>query len=241
MPLSVPVQLGNKPVLQQSAFLVETVFTHLIPLMVWRKGYFTLEMALPFPPCAPKRRLKSTMRETNICDWVLINSCPESGELQILSFSCSHSMSSFTCSPGSQLLWHSPGFESWIPVHITSIPTPQVYPNFSSFRWMEWFVILSMQLAEMLQEVYLSRMRCGNSAELLSLCVCLPRLPSSRPEDSSFLYSLPDDSTHQLLQPQDDCPHLQERFVGLHHPVMGNKVGGSSLDPRRDPLFHHGE
>lgn len=66
------------------------------------------------------------------------------------------------------------------------------------------------------------------------------RLPSSRPEDSSFLYSLPDDSTHQLLQPQDDCPHLQERFVGLHHPVMGNKVGGSSLDPRRDPLFHHG-
>lgn len=34
MPLSVPVQLGNKPVLQQSAFLVETLFTHLIPLMV---------------------------------------------------------------------------------------------------------------------------------------------------------------------------------------------------------------
>nr|XP_009937805.1 PREDICTED: brother of CDO [Opisthocomus hoazin] len=66
------------------------------------------------------------------------------------------------------------------------------------------------------------------------------RLPSSRTEDSSFLYSLPDDSTHQLLQPQDDCPHLQEHFVGLHHPVMGSKVGGPSLDGRRDPLFHQG-
>uniref|UniRef100_A0A8C2U4Z5 Brother of CDO n=1 Tax=Coturnix japonica TaxID=93934 RepID=A0A8C2U4Z5_COTJA len=41
------------------------------------------------------------------------------------------------------------------------------------------------------------------------------RLPNSRQEDSSFLYSLPDDSTHQLLQPQDDCPHLQEHFIGL--------------------------
>uniref|UniRef100_A0A803YE09 Brother of CDO n=1 Tax=Meleagris gallopavo TaxID=9103 RepID=A0A803YE09_MELGA len=66
------------------------------------------------------------------------------------------------------------------------------------------------------------------------------RLPNSRPEDSSFLYSLPDDSTHQLLQPQDDCPHLQEHFIGLHHSAMGNKVGGPTLDPRRDPLFHHG-
>ncbi|XP_037245748.1 brother of CDO isoform X2 [Falco biarmicus] len=66
------------------------------------------------------------------------------------------------------------------------------------------------------------------------------RLPNSRTEDSSFLYSLPDDSTHHLLQPQDDCPHLQEHFVGLHHPVMGNKVGGPSLDARRDPLFHQG-
>lgn len=80
-----------------------------------------------------------------------------------------------------------------------------------------------------------------HSNKLLSLSVCLPRLPSSRPEDSSFLYSLPDDSTHQLLQPQDDCPHLQEHFIGLHHPVMGSKVGGSSLDARRDPLFHQGQ
>ncbi|KFP86618.1 Brother of CDO [Apaloderma vittatum] len=70
---------------------------------------------------------------------------------------------------------------------------------------------------------------------------CQPsRFPNSRSEDSSFLYSLPDDSTHQLLQPQDDCPHLQERFGGLHHPVMGSKVGGLSLDARGDPLFHQG-
>ncbi|XP_074450874.1 brother of CDO isoform X5 [Larus michahellis] len=66
------------------------------------------------------------------------------------------------------------------------------------------------------------------------------RLPNSRTEDSSFLYSLPDDSTHQLLQPQDDCPHIQEHYVGLHHPVMGSKVGGAGLDARRDPLFHQG-
>ncbi|XP_063999325.1 brother of CDO isoform X5 [Pogoniulus pusillus] len=63
---------------------------------------------------------------------------------------------------------------------------------------------------------------------------------SSRTEDSSFLYSLPDDSTHQLLQPQDDCPYLQEHFVGLHHPVMSSKVGGPSLDAQQDPLFHQG-
>ncbi|XP_061844695.1 brother of CDO isoform X3 [Colius striatus] len=70
---------------------------------------------------------------------------------------------------------------------------------------------------------------------------CQPsRLPNSRTEDSSFLYSLPDDSTHQLLQPQDDCPHFHEHFVGLHHPVRGSKVGGPSLDTRRDPLFHQG-
>lgn len=93
----------------------------------------------------------------------------------------------------------------------------------------------------MLQEAYLSRRKYVNSAELLSLSVCLIRLPNSRPEDSSFLCSLPDDSTHQLLQPQDDCPHLQEHFIGLHHPAMGNKVGGPSLDPRRDPLFHRGQ
>ncbi|XP_067157938.1 brother of CDO isoform X5 [Apteryx mantelli] len=66
------------------------------------------------------------------------------------------------------------------------------------------------------------------------------RLSNSRPEDSSFLYSLPDDSTHQLLQSQDDCPHLQEHFVGLHHPVMGSKMGDLSLDARRDPMFHQG-
>ncbi|XP_053931506.1 brother of CDO isoform X4 [Cuculus canorus] len=66
------------------------------------------------------------------------------------------------------------------------------------------------------------------------------RLPNSRTEDSSFLYSLPDDSTHQLLQPQDDCPHLQEHFGGLHHPVMSSKVGVPTLDARRDPLFHQG-
>jgi len=120
------------------------------------------------------------------------------------------------------------------------IPIPQVHPSFCSSPHLgKLCVIALMQLAEMLRRSCLSRRKGLWIA--LNLFVCLPRLPSSRTEDSSFLYSLPDDSTHQLLQPQDDCPHLQEHFVGLHHPVMGSKVGGPSLDGRRDPLFHQGQ
>ncbi|XP_019382391.1 PREDICTED: brother of CDO isoform X2 [Gavialis gangeticus] len=66
------------------------------------------------------------------------------------------------------------------------------------------------------------------------------RLPNSRHEEHSFFYSLPGDSTHQLLQPHDDCHHLQEQLVGLHRPVMGSKVGGAGLEARRDPMFHTG-
>ncbi|XP_019404354.1 PREDICTED: brother of CDO isoform X2 [Crocodylus porosus] len=66
------------------------------------------------------------------------------------------------------------------------------------------------------------------------------RLPNSRHEEHSFFYSLPGDSTHQLLQPHDDCHHLQEQLVGLHRPVMGSKVGGPGLEARRDPMFHTG-
>ncbi|XP_050812974.1 brother of CDO isoform X1 [Gopherus flavomarginatus] len=66
------------------------------------------------------------------------------------------------------------------------------------------------------------------------------RLSDARPEDSSFLYSLPDDSTNQLLQPHDDCCHLQEQLIGLHHPVTGCKMGGPSLEALRDPMFHRG-
>uniref|UniRef100_A0A8C3SQW6 BOC cell adhesion associated, oncogene regulated n=1 Tax=Chelydra serpentina TaxID=8475 RepID=A0A8C3SQW6_CHESE len=71
--------------------------------------------------------------------------------------------------------------------------------------------------------------------------ICLSiRLSDARPEDSSFLYSLPDDSTNQLLQPHDDCCHLQEQLVGLHHPVTGSKMGGPSLEALRNPTFHRG-
>ncbi|XP_019331707.1 brother of CDO isoform X1 [Alligator mississippiensis] len=66
------------------------------------------------------------------------------------------------------------------------------------------------------------------------------RLPNSRQEEHSFFYSLPGDSTHQLLQPHDDCHHLQEQLVGLHRPVMGTKVRGLGLEARRDPMFHTG-
>uniref|UniRef100_A0A8C0GEU0 BOC cell adhesion associated, oncogene regulated n=1 Tax=Chelonoidis abingdonii TaxID=106734 RepID=A0A8C0GEU0_CHEAB len=60
------------------------------------------------------------------------------------------------------------------------------------------------------------------------------------PYYSSFLYSLPDDSTNQLLQPHDDCCHLQEQLVGLHHPVTGCKMGGPSLETLQNPMFHRG-
>lgn len=124
------------------------------------------------------------------------------------------------------------------------VTPPHSYPKRTShFCSSSHFGILCvtalMQLAEMLHRPYFSRRK--DLLKVLNLFVCLPRLPNSRTEDSSFLYSLPDDSTHQLLQPQDDCPHLQEHFVGLHHPVMGSKVGGPSLDARRDPLFHQGQ
>ncbi|XP_074856177.1 brother of CDO isoform X3 [Carettochelys insculpta] len=66
------------------------------------------------------------------------------------------------------------------------------------------------------------------------------RLPDARPEDCSFLYSLPDDSTNQLLQMHDDCCHLQAQLVGLHHPVTGSKMGGPDLEALRDPTFHRG-
>uniref|UniRef100_A0A8C0G7L2 BOC cell adhesion associated, oncogene regulated n=1 Tax=Chelonoidis abingdonii TaxID=106734 RepID=A0A8C0G7L2_CHEAB len=77
--------------------------------------------------------------------------------------------------------------------------------------------------------------------QTVPMLICLSiRLSDARPEDSSFLYSLPDDSTNQLLQPHDDCCHLQEQLVGLHHPVTGCKMGGPSLETLQNPMFHRG-
>uniref|UniRef100_A0A8D0HKI3 Brother of CDO n=1 Tax=Sphenodon punctatus TaxID=8508 RepID=A0A8D0HKI3_SPHPU len=63
---------------------------------------------------------------------------------------------------------------------------------------------------------------------------------STEPEDSSFLYSLPDDSTHQLLQPQDECQQIQDQHIGLHHSVPGSKMGSPCLETLRGPAFHTG-
>ncbi|XP_027723262.1 brother of CDO isoform X4 [Vombatus ursinus] len=66
------------------------------------------------------------------------------------------------------------------------------------------------------------------------------REPDSSPEENTFLYTLPDDSTHQLLQSHDDCCHLQEEPAAVRQSGIRN----ASESPRRDGLwdspFHPG-
>ncbi|XP_036602239.1 brother of CDO isoform X1 [Trichosurus vulpecula] len=66
------------------------------------------------------------------------------------------------------------------------------------------------------------------------------REPDSSPEENTFLYALPDDSTHQLLQSHDDCCHLQEQPAAIRQSGIRN----ASESPRREGLwdspFHPG-
>uniref|UniRef100_A0A667HP94 Brother of CDO n=1 Tax=Lynx canadensis TaxID=61383 RepID=A0A667HP94_LYNCA len=68
----------------------------------------------------------------------------------------------------------------------------------------------------------------------------IPRGPKSSPEDGSFLYTLPDDSTHQLLQPHQDCHHLQEQPAPTGQSGMRSIPQGPGLEATWDPLFHQG-
>ncbi|XP_047731476.1 brother of CDO isoform X3 [Prionailurus viverrinus] len=68
----------------------------------------------------------------------------------------------------------------------------------------------------------------------------IPRGPKSSPEDGSFLYTLPDDSTHQLLQPHQDCHHLQEQPAPTGQSGMRSVPQGPGLEATWDPLFHQG-
>nr|XP_056714427.1 brother of CDO isoform X2 [Euleptes europaea] len=69
------------------------------------------------------------------------------------------------------------------------------------------------------------------------------RFPSPGQEHSSFLYELPDSSTHQLLEPHDNCQHHHrhhphEQFLGPCHSVPQSQVGSSAMEVLKDPVFH---
>lgn len=70
---------------------------------------------------------------------------------------------------------------------------------------------------------------------------CARRAPKSNPEEGSFLYTLPDDSTHQLPQPSQDCHHLQEQSAATGQRGMNNGPRSPGLEAVWDPLFHPGQ
>ncbi|XP_042532802.1 brother of CDO isoform X1 [Dipodomys spectabilis] len=65
------------------------------------------------------------------------------------------------------------------------------------------------------------------------------RGPSSSPDEGSFLYTLPDDSTHQLLQSQDCC-HLLEPSTTVHQAGVRKGPESPGLEAAWDPPFHSG-
>lgn len=76
---------------------------------------------------------------------------------------------------------------------------------------------------------------------LLSLIL---RLTSPGLEHSSFLCGLPDDSINQLLQQHDNCQHQHhhhEQLVNLCHSTPQRKIGNSTMEDIRNPVFHTGQ
>ncbi|XP_042304110.1 brother of CDO-like [Sceloporus undulatus] len=65
----------------------------------------------------------------------------------------------------------------------------------------------------------------------------MQRSPSPGPDNHSFLYGLPDDSTHQLLQQSNNYHHHHEQFVGLCNSVPQRK-GNSTVKDIKYPVFH---
>ncbi|XP_059777138.1 brother of CDO isoform X4 [Balaenoptera ricei] len=68
----------------------------------------------------------------------------------------------------------------------------------------------------------------------------IPRAPKSNPDEGSLLYTLPDDSAHQLLQPRQGCHRLQEQPAATGQPGMRRVPQGAGLEATWDPLFHPG-
>ncbi|KAB1283454.1 Brother of CDO [Camelus dromedarius] len=67
-----------------------------------------------------------------------------------------------------------------------------------------------------------------------------PRGPASSLDEGTFLYTLPDDSTHQLLPPHQDCHHLQEQPAAVGQPGVRSVPQSPGLEATWDPLFHPG-
>nr|XP_012642956.1 brother of CDO isoform X1 [Microcebus murinus]XP_012642957.1 brother of CDO isoform X1 [Microcebus murinus] len=68
----------------------------------------------------------------------------------------------------------------------------------------------------------------------------LIRGPKSSPDEGSFLYTLPDDSTHQLLQPHQDCCHLQEQPAATGQSGMRSVPECPGLEATWGSPFHSG-
>lgn len=68
----------------------------------------------------------------------------------------------------------------------------------------------------------------------------IPRGTKAKPEEVSFLYTLPDDSTHQLLQTHQDHHHLQEQPASASQSERRSVPQNPALEATWDPLFHPG-
>lgn len=69
---------------------------------------------------------------------------------------------------------------------------------------------------------------------------CAYRGTKSNPDEVSFLYTLPGDSTHQLLQTHQDCHHLQEQPATASQSGVRSGPQSPGLEATWDPLFHAG-
>lgn len=70
-------------------------------------------------------------------------------------------------------------------------------------------------------------------------CAC--RAPKSNPDEGPLLYTLPDDSACQLLQPQQDCHHLRGQPAATGQPGTRRVPQGPGLEATWDPLSHPGK
>lgn len=68
----------------------------------------------------------------------------------------------------------------------------------------------------------------------------VPRGPKSNPDEGSFLYTLPDDSTRQLLQTHQDCLQIQEQPAATGQSGRRSVPQNPGLEATWDPLFHPG-
>ncbi|XP_006864242.1 PREDICTED: brother of CDO [Chrysochloris asiatica] len=67
----------------------------------------------------------------------------------------------------------------------------------------------------------------------------ITRAPKAGQDEGAFLYTLPDDSTHQLLQPHQDCCHLQEPPVATTgQSRTGSTAKSPGMEAAWDPPFH---